>query len=126
MNFKIALAAAILLTGGAYLSDAQQQAATKTVATAQSFNAKISEYEKASASQQNTALEGLKQQMNEGIAAAKLKIVQASGNTAQQQASEGYQKKVSAYNEVVRLSGESSAASKAGIVTALKQYAATL
>ena len=126
MNLKIALAAAILFTGGAYVSDAQQQAATKTVVTAQSFNAKISEYEKASAAQQSTLLEGLKQQMNDGIAAAKLKIAQASGNTAAQQASEQYQKKVAAYNDVIRQSRDNSATAKAGIVTALKQYAATL
>ncbi|WP_162902745.1 hypothetical protein [Taibaiella koreensis] len=127
MNLKIALATAVLFTGGAYVSNAQQQttpATAKAAAIAKTFNSKVSEYEKATAAQQGPILEELKHQMDEGVAAAKQKIILASNNTENQQASERYQKRVSAYNDVNSLS--KSAAGKAGIIAALKQYAATL
>lgn len=130
MNLKIALAAAILLTGGAYVSDAQQKnaAAPATAATVNAkaaFNNKIKAYEQAPAADQAVLLEGMKHDITDGIAAAKKQIMMASESVAQQKAAEQHQIRVNSYNDIIKFS-RTTPAGKAEILTALKKYAATL
>lgn len=131
MNFKIVLAAALLITGGSYISSAQQKATTATAAVSDSkaFNAKIAAFEKATDKTKSTVLLGeLKQQMLTGLSGAKEKVVAAqnAGNdAAATKAQQLIQTRSELYNKVVQLT-KANPDNKAAIVEVLKQYSKSL
>ncbi len=126
MNLKIALATALLLTGGTYASDAQQKPTVSQSATtaAKSFDKKIKEYQNADAAQSAALLAELKQVMATDMGTAKAEIASAADDATREKAMKKFENRLNAMNEANRLID--SGGEKAGIVTALKKYAQTL
>ena len=129
MNLKIALAAALLLTGTAYVSNAQSKpAATKTTTTVTSktFLSKVGEFEKTTdAAKSASLLDELNQQMGTGLAGAKAEMAGVSDEAARNTLMKKYQARMTTITQIRKLSADIPA-NKSGIVSALKQYAATL
>ncbi|MFA6059024.1 MAG: hypothetical protein WC756_12550 [Taibaiella sp.] len=130
MNFKIALAAVLLISGGSYVTNAQQKSAapkSTTVNAAKSFESKISAYQKeADAAKSATLLSEMTKEMTNGMAAAKGEFASASANSETSGAlMKKYETRTTALNEVMQIS-RADASNKTAIVSALKKYAQTL
>ena len=120
MNLKIALAAAVLLTGGTYACDAQQKnAVSKSAATtSNAFANKIKEYQHANDSQSAVLLAELKQMMRAELGTAKAEIAaadQATGEKLMQK----FETRRKAMNEVTRLADSGD---KKSITAALQKF----
>lgn len=131
MNWKIALTAALLISGGSFTTQAQQKTAvaqSKVSTEAKAFLAKVSEFEKGDATQAAAAFENLKLKMMSGIGNSKQRMgdAQRDGNTAvAAKQLEIHQTRSDTYNRALQLS-KATPMDKAGIVTMLQQYAKTL
>lgn len=122
MNLKIALATAILLTGGVYATHAQQKTAQATVVTAQSFNKEITNFQNATdPAKAASLLNTMKQQMADGARSGKSEMMK-SGN---EQVKQKMVTRSLATDKVISLSKDINA-NKAAILKELKAYAATL
>lgn len=127
MNFKIVLAAVVLISGGSYASHAQKTSTVikSAVSAAKSFENKIAAYEKETNATKATALlGGLKQDMMSGISSAKVDVNTETnkGNTAGAATMmKKYDSRAQSLNSVIK-----SASDKAAVLVALKQYAKTL
>lgn len=129
MNLKIALAAAIMLAGGAYMSQAQQKTKTSqsaTVVTAKAFEKKIDAYQKSTdAAGSATLLNEMKQQMVEGATSMKAEAMASTDKAKSDKLMQFLSVRGKAISEVMNL-GPDAAANKTAIVQALKDYATTL
>jgi hypothetical protein len=132
MNLKIALAAVLLISGGSYVSNAQQKStvsSTSTVLTAKSFEKKVAAYQKEADATKSTALLAeLNQEMVSGLTSLKSEIM-AANNKGDKDTFEKLMKKndlrTAAFNETMKVS-RTDASNKTAIVTGLKKYAQTL
>lgn len=126
MNLKIALAAVLLISGGSYVSHAQQSNTSQaTVSTSKSFEKKIAAYQKeADAAKSATLLSEMTKEMTNGMAAAKSEYASANSETSGPLMKK-FETRAGALNEVMRTSRADSS-NKTAIVTALKKYAQTL
>lgn len=131
MNWKIALTAALLLSGGALTTQAQHKpviAQAKTSTEAKAFLAKVSEFEKGDATQSAAAFADLKTKMMTGIGAAKQQMgdAQDNGNATQgDKLRAKLQTRSDAYNRAVQ-QFNAAPVNKAAIVQVLQEYAKTL
>jgi hypothetical protein len=129
MNFKIALAAVLLISGGSYVTNAQQQSTvskTTPANAAKSFEGKISAYQKeADAAKSATLLSEMTKEMANGMAAAKSEFANAAGSETSGALMKKYEARTASLNEVMQIS-RADASNKTAIVSALKKYAQTL
>ncbi len=128
MNLKIALAAVLLISGGSYVSQAQQNSTATQTATAavKAFENKIAAYEKESNATKSAALlEDLKKEVANGMAAAKKTYSDASAKgIADANLMKQYQVRTQAYNDLNLATRTTT--NKTSVVKALKSYAHTL
>lgn len=132
MNLKIVIAAAILISGGSYVSQAQTKTGVSqsiTQVTAKAFNSKVSAYQnEKDATKSATLLNELKQQMIAGMASLKTEIATAGPNGDKATLDKLMKKnelRVQAMSEANKLS-RTNPVDKLAVVSALKKYAATL
>lgn len=124
MNLKIALATALLLTGGVYAADAQQKAPVTASATAaKSFNNKIKEYQSADERQSAPLLAEIKQMMVQELGNAKAAMATADESTREKMMKqfEGRTTAMNEANKTIDAGGD-----KKAVTAALKKFAATL
>jgi len=124
MNLKIALAALMLVSGGSYVSQAQQTNVTTQPVSAKSFESKIAAYEKEKdAAKAQTQLDNMKQDMMGSLSEVKMaihKASQAGDNAAQTKLTQSYESRVQA------VTGVQNATDKATTVAALKAFVKAL
>lgn len=131
MNLKIALAAVLLISGGSYVSDAQQKStvSSSTVLTAKSFEKKVAAYQKeADATKSAALLSELNQEMVGGLTSLKSEIMAANNNGDKETFDKLMKKndlRTAAFNETMKVS-RTDASNKTAIVSGLKKYAQTL
>ncbi|PSK95108.1 hypothetical protein [Taibaiella chishuiensis] len=131
MNWKIALTAALLISGGTFTTQAQQKTAVaqaKTSTEAKAFLAKVSEFEKGDATKSAAAFADLKIKMMTGIGAAKHQMgdAQDKGNAAAgDKLRAQLQTRSDAYNRAVQ-QFNAAPENKAPIMQVLNEYAKTL
>lgn len=132
MNLKIALAAVLLISGGSYVSHAQQKSNTSqtaSVITAKTFEKKVTAYQKeADATKSATLFSELQQDMIGGLNSLKSEIMTAN-TSGSKEAFDKLMKKndlrTAAFNEAMKAS-RADASNKTAIVSGLKKYAQTL
>jgi len=131
MNLKIALAAALMISGGTFVAQAQQKPATaKTSATsssaAKAFEKKILSFKNETDAKSAAAyFESLTSDMISGIAATKSGLVAATNDAEKTKLTEQMNARVSASNTAIRLF-DTNPNNKTAIVQALNEYAKTL
>jgi hypothetical protein len=131
MNWKIALTAALLISGGSFTTQAQQKTAVaqaKVNTEAKAFLAKVSEFEKGDATTSAAALETLKTKMMAGIGSSKDQMGEAQvkgDNAAASKLMEKHQTRADVFNRLVQLS-KSTPMDKSAMVFLMQQYAKTL
>lgn len=131
MNWKIALTAALLISGGSFTTQAQQKTAvtqTKGSAEAKAFLAKVNEFEKGDATKSASAFETLKTKMMAGIASSKEQMgdAQRAGDAAKAKTLlETHQMRADVYNRFVQLS-KATPNDKGAMAFLLQEYAKTL
>ncbi len=128
MNFKIALAALLIISGGSYVSHAQSKANTLKavkVDAAKAFENKVAAYEKEKdASRSAALLAEMQKEMSEGMTAAKteVSIADAKGDTeASAKLMQKFNIRTMAVNEVMKADKN-----KMSVLSAMKRYAQTL
>ena len=131
MNWKIALTAALLISGGSFTTQAQQKTAVaqaKVNTEAKAFLAKVSEFEKGDATKSAAAFETLKTKMMAGISSSKDRMGEAQSKgdaAATAKLLETHQTRADVYNRLIQLS-KATPMDKGGMVFMLQQYAKTL
>lgn len=124
MNLKIALATALLITGGTYAANAQQKTAVPQVtAAAKSFDTKVKEYQNADATKSAALLAELKQMMGDQMGTLKTEMATADAATREKLMKKN-ESRMNTMNEATRLMD--AGGDKKVIVAALKKYAQTL
>ncbi len=124
MNLKIALATAVLLTGGTYAANAQHKTAVPQVtAAAKSFDSKVKEYQNADATKSAALLAELRQMMGDQMGTLKTEMATADAATREKLMKKN-ESRMNAMNEATRLMD--AGGDKKVIVAALKKYAQTL
>lgn len=130
MNLKIALVAAIMLTGGTYVSQAQQKTnATQTAASSiskKNFENKIATFEKTTdAAKAGALLTELRQHMVDGATSMKTEAKNATDKAQSDKLMQLLMVRGKAISEVMNMSPNMDA-NKTAIVKSLKDYATTL
>lgn len=131
MNWKIALTAALLISGGSFTTQAQQKTAVaqaKVNTEAKAFLAKVSEFEKGDATKSAAAFETLKTKMMSGIGSSKDQMGEAQvkgDNAAAAKLLEKHQTRADVYNRMVQLS-KSTPMDKSAMAFLMQEYAKTL
>jgi hypothetical protein len=120
----------LLISGGSYVSQAQQQSKVAVTATSavKAFENKIAAYEKETNATKSAALlEDLKKEVGNGMAAAKSAYSNASAQgkaDATSSLMRQYEVRTKAYNDLMMATRGTT--NKASVVQALKSYAQTL
>lgn len=131
MNWKIALTAALLISGGSFTTQAQQKTMVtqaKANAEAKAFLAKVSEYEKGDATKSAAAFDYLKTKIMSGVGSSKEQMAEAQGKgdeAAAAKALEVHNTRSSIYSRLVQLS-KVTPMDKTAATTLLQLYAKTL
>jgi hypothetical protein len=130
MNLKFALAAALFISSGTFVAQAQQKATnaktTVSLSAVKAFEKKINTFKNATDVNSSAAnFETLKTEMINGISTSKAAMVSAASDAERNTITEQMNARISASNTAIQLFN-TNPNNKAAIVEALNQYAKTL
>lgn len=130
MNLKFALAAALFISGGTFVAQAQQKATnaktTVTLSAAKAFEKQVNTFKNApDANSSKANFETLKTEMINGISTSKAALVAATSDAQRNSFTDQMNARISASNNAIKLFN-TNPTNKTAIIEALNQYAKTL